>query len=238
MNGIQKVRGSTPLISTNRRFLTPYLLILIKTSTILILNGDIPSRKIFNKFYKKGDYVICADGGANSAAILGILPNIIIGDLDSITRTNLNIFKKKGVEIRKIKEQETTDFEKALMYIVEYCLNNVIVFGAVSSRPDHTLNNFSVLKRYYKLIDIKIIDKDFEIFYLNNEIKRKYKKGRVVSFMAMPLAKGVSSKGLKYKLNKDTLEYGIREGTLNLSSSDNILIRKEKGDLLVFLSII
>ncbi|MFA7360662.1 MAG: thiamine diphosphokinase [Candidatus Kapaibacterium sp.] len=211
---------------------------MIKTSTILILNGDIPSRKIFNKFYKKGDYVICADGGANSAARLGILPNIIIGDLDSITKSNLNIFKKKGVEIRKIKEQETTDFEKALMYIVVHGLNNVFVFGAVSCRPDHTLNNFSVLKRYYKLIDIKIIDKDFEIFYLNKEIKRKYRKGKVVSLMGMPIAIGVSSNGLKYKLNKDTLDYGIHEGTLNVSSSDNISIRKEKGDLLVFLSIV
>lgn len=211
---------------------------MIKTSTILFLNGDVPSQKIIHKFYNKGDYVICADGGANHAAKLHIKPNIIIGDLDSITKTNYNSFKKQSVEIRKIKEQETTDFEKALMYIIECNLNNVIVFGAVSSRPDHTLNNFSVMKRYYKSLDIKIIDKDFEIFYLNNEINRKYKKGKVVSFLAMPVAKGVYSKGLKYKLNNDILEFGVREGTLNVSSSDNISIRIEKGDLLVFLSIV
>lgn len=211
---------------------------MIKASTIIILNGDIPSSRIFHKFYKKGDYVICADGGANHAAKLQIKPNIIIGDLDSITKTNYSKFKKMGVEIRMIKEQETTDFEKALMYLIECNLNNVIVFGAVSSRPDHTLNNFSVMKRYYKLMDIKFIDKDFEIFYLINEIKRKYKKGKVVSFMAMPLAVGVTTHGLKYKLNKDTLEYGVREGTLNVASSENISITKEKGDLLVFLSIL
>ncbi len=206
------------------------------TRTILILNGDIPSIKTIKKFYRKGDYVICADGGANSAAVLGIIPNIILGDLDSITKSNLSFFKKKDVEIRLINEQETTDFEKALLYIIECNLNNVIVFGAVSNRPDHTLNNFSVMKRYYKSIEIKIIDKDFEIFYLKNKIKLSYKKGKIVSFMAMPSASGITTKGLKYKLENDSLQFGVREGTLNLSSAENISIEKKKGDLLVFLS--
>lgn len=209
---------------------------MINTNTILILNGDILTKEAIEKFYRKGDYVICADGGANSAATLGILPNIIIGDLDSITKSNLSFFKKKGVEIRCIKEQETTDFEKALLYIIECNLNNVIVFGAVSSRPDHTLNNFSVMKRYYKSINIKIVDKDFEIFYLKNKINLKYVKGKVVSFMAMSYASGITTKGLKYKLKNDSLEFGLREGTLNISSAENISIEKKKGDLLVFLS--
>lgn len=209
---------------------------MINTNTILILNGDTPSKITFKKFYRKGDYVICADGGANSAAALGITPNIILGDLDSVTKSNLSFFKKKGVEIRRITEQETTDFEKALLYIIECNLNNVIVFGAVSSRPDHTLNNFSVMKRYYKSIDIKIVDKDFEIFYLKNKINLKYQKGKVVSFMSMPRASGITTKGLKYKLKNDSLEFGVREGTLNISSAENISIEKKKGDLLVFLS--
>lgn len=208
------------------------------SNTILILNGDKPSRKLLNKFYSKGDYVICADGGANTAASLGINPNIILGDLDSITKSNLSFFKKKGVEIRLINEQETTDFEKALMYIIECNLNNVIVFGAVSSRPDHTLNNFSVMKRYYNSFDIKFVDNDFEIFYLKNKINLNYKKGKIVSFMAMPFASGVSTKGLKYKLNNESLEFGVREGTLNISSAQNISIEKKKGELLVFLSVL
>ena len=83
--------------------------------TIIILNGDVVPNAIFRKFYQKGDYIICADGGANAARKYRILPNIILGDLDSITNSNLSFYRKKGVEIRKITEQETTDFEKALM---------------------------------------------------------------------------------------------------------------------------
>lgn len=203
--------------------------------TILFLNGDLPSVNTIKKYCRPGDYIICADGGANGFAKSGIVPNIILGDLDSITKANLNYFRKKGVEIRKISEQDTTDFEKSLFYILEHNLNNVIVFGAVSSRPDHTLNNFSILKRYYKILDIKMIDKEFEIFYVKNNVSFKSEPGKTVSFMAMPVAKGISTIGLKYALKDETLEFGIREGTLNKTSAKTINISFKSGNLLLFI---
>jgi len=146
-----------------------------------------------------------------------------------------SFLKEKGVEVRKISEQDTTDFEKSLFYILEHNLNNVIVFGAVSSRPDHTLNNFSIMKRYYKILDIRMIDKDFEIFYIKNKVSFKSEVGKTVSFMAMPTAKGITTKGLKYSLNNETLEFGIREGTLNKTSAKSINISFKSGNLLLFI---
>lgn len=203
--------------------------------TILFLNGDLPSVKTIKKYCKTGDFVICADGGANGIAKAGIVPNIILGDLDSITAANLNYFRKKGVEIRKISEQETTDFEKSLRYITEKKLKDLIVFGAVSSRPDHTLNNFSILRRYYRKLNIKLIDTDFDIFYVKNKISFNSEKCKVVSLMAMPEAKGITTKGLKYALKNETLEFGIREGTLNKTSAKVINISFKSGHLLLFI---
>jgi len=208
---------------------------MITPKTILFLNGDLPSVKSIRKYCKSGDYVICADGGANGITKSGIIPNIIIGDLDSITPSNLKLFKKKGVEIRMISEQDTTDFEKSLFYIIEHNLNNVIVFGAVSGRPDHTLNNFSIMKRYYEILDIKMIDKEFEIFYIKNQINFKSELGKTVSFMAMPTVKGITTKGLKYALKNESLEFGIREGTLNKTSAKSINISFKSGHLLLFI---
>lgn len=206
-----------------------------QSNTIIILNGDTVSKSIFRKFCKRGDYIICADGGANSARKLGVKPDIIIGDLDSISRTNLSYFKKLGVEVRKISEQETTDFEKSLMYAVEFGLDNIIVFGATGSRTDHVLNIYSVMKRYCKVLNLRIIDNEFEIFYLKEKIEKKYGKNKLISLLGMPAAKGVTTKGLKYGLNGESLEFGVREGTLNFSSANKIMIEKKAGDLLVFL---
>jgi thiamine pyrophosphokinase len=80
-----------------------------------------------------------------------------------------------------------------------------------------------------------MIDKEFEIFYVKNNVSFKSVPGKTVSFMAMPVAKGISTKGLKYALKDETLEFGIREGTLNKTSAKTINISFKSGNLLLFI---
>ena len=204
-----------------------------KTDAIIFLNGKI-SFKILKKYYKKGVYLICADGASNSLKKHKIIPNIILGDLDSSKKETLEYFRKKGVEIRKIEEQETTDFEKALMYAMEFNLNKILIFGASSKRQDHTLNNYSVLKRYYKSLNLKIIDSLFEIFFIKESISFKYPKNKSISMMPIPKAEGITTDGLKYALADESLELGVREGTLNTTNKNEVTIKFNKGDLLLF----
>jgi|WetSurMetagenome_2_1015567.scaffolds.fasta_scaffold98206_2 thiamine pyrophosphokinase len=204
-----------------------------KIDAIILLNGKIPF-KILSKYYKKNIYLICADGASNDLKEHKITPNIIIGDLDSSKKKTLNYFRKKGVEIIKIVDQETTDFEKSLMYSIENNFKNILIFGASSKRQDHTLNNYSVLKRYYKALNLKIIDSKFEIFFIDKSVSFEYPKKKSISIMPMPIAKCITTKGLKYKLENEDLEFGIREGSLNVSESSNITIEFASGDLLLF----
>lgn len=204
-----------------------------KIEAIIFLNGKIPF-KILDKYYKNDIYLICADGAANELKEHKIIPNIILGDLDSAKKDTLKFYKKKGVQIRKIEEQDTTDFEKALMYSIENNFRNILIFGASSRRQDHTLNNYSVLKRYYKALNLKIIDTKFEIFFIDKNISFDYPKKKSISMMPMPIAKGITTKGLKYKLTDEDLELGVREGTLNVSEEINISIAFKEGDLLLF----
>ena len=203
-------------------------------NTILILNGDMPPMRIFKKLKKKDDYIICADGGANNARKSGIKPDIVIGDFDSIRRSTMNFFKKKKTEFLKISEQDTTDLEKSLMYIVETGLDNLIILGAISSRPDHTLNNFSVLKRYSNILRMRIFDRAFEIYFVNGRAEFLYRKGRTVSLIPMPIAEGITTKGLKYALKNERLESGVREGALNVSSAAKVSVEFKSGALLLF----
>jgi len=203
-------------------------------NTILILNGDMPPVRIFRKLKRKDDYIICADGGANNARKAGIIPDIVIGDFDSITNSALNFLKREKTEFLRISEQDTTDLEKSLMYIVENGLDNLIIFGAISDRPDHTLNNFSVLKRYSKILQMRIFDRVFEIYFINGKTGFAYRKGCTVSLIPMPLAEGITTKGLKYALKNESLESGVREGALNVSSAGKVSVEFKSGVLLLF----
>jgi len=202
--------------------------------TTIFLNGKMPRERIINEYIGHKRFIIAADGGANFLKKRNILPAIIIGDFDSISKSTLNFFKKKNVKIEKILEQDSTDFEKCLKFCVRKKLNDIVVLGATSIRPDHTLNNFSVMKRYSDRLRIKLIEDEFEIFFISKKIKFKYTPNQTVSFLGLPKAANVTTKGLEYLLSNEELEFGVREGTLNRSVSDSVSISYDSGSILLF----
>ncbi|MDQ3020883.1 MAG: thiamine diphosphokinase [Bacteroidota bacterium] len=202
--------------------------------TIIFLNGTPPGKNIIKKFLKEKCFIIAADGGANYLKKVNVTPDLIIGDLDSINKHTLQYFQKRKVKVSKIKEQDTNDFEKSLMYCKKNKFEDIIVFGAAGLRPDHTLNNYSVLKRYYKSFNIRLISGEFEILFIKKFIKFRYRVNEIVSLLALPKAAKIHTKGLKYRLSNESLSFGVREGTLNKSISEDISISFESGSLLLF----
>ncbi|MCB0722291.1 MAG: thiamine diphosphokinase [Ignavibacteriae bacterium] len=203
-------------------------------NAIIFLNGDMPRIKVARKYVKKDSLIICADGGANKISKFRLNPDLIIGDMDSIDSSRLKDLTKKNTRVIKIKEQETTDFEKCLIFCLKNNLEDISVFGGASPRADHTLNNYSVMKRYSKKLNISMVDDTFEISFINRNIRFNYKKGELVSLLPLPKAFKVKTKGLKYPLDNEDLEFGTREGTLNVSSASNVSVSFEKGALLLF----
>ena len=201
---------------------------------IIFLNGEFPEEKLIKKYSINQYHKICADGAANSLIKTKILPDIIIGDFDSITKKVSSYYERKETKLLKISEQDTTDFEKSLNYGISNGFNEFIIFGAISRRPDHTFNNFSVAKRYYRTTNLLFIDNVFEIEFILKKIKFKYHKNQTVSLLPFPFAKSVKTTGLKYKLKNEDLELGVREGTLNVSTGKNVIVEFVSGDLLLF----
>ncbi|MEO8664590.1 MAG: thiamine diphosphokinase [Ignavibacteria bacterium] len=200
----------------------------------LFLNGNSPNPEVVRRSINKKSFLIAADGASNYLKRLNILPDVIIGDLDSIRKTTFEHYKAKKVQIIKITEQETTDFEKCLKYCIKKNLKDITVFGAVSERPDHTLNNFSVLKKFHSKCSIRIISGEYEVLFIKKKISFGYKMNETISLLALPVAEGISTTGLQYPLLNESLGFGIREGTLNKSISEKITISFKSGSLLLF----
>ncbi len=206
-----------------------------KLNCLILCNGDI-DKKFLLKFLKSNPkaILISADGASNILRKYKLTPDYIVGDFDSIKFSVLSYYKRAGVTIKKKSEQEHTDLEKSIMLALSLKLKNITVIGYAGKRIDHTINNFSILKRYYKKAHIRFLDSEFEIFYTNKPLEFKYHKGDIISFLGMPKADGVKTYGLVYPLNDESLEFGIREGTLNKALSNKVNIKLKKGSLLVF----
>lgn len=206
----------------------------MKTKAVIFLNGVFPHKKVITKGINKNDYLVAADGAANYLKKIGVIPDIILGDLDSIKEGVLNYYLKKNIPVIKYTEQETTDFEKSLNFVIKTGLKDIIIFGFTSLRPDHSLNNFSVLKRYYKKLNIRFIDNDFIIEFIRKSISFNYRKNQLISLLPFPAARGITTKGLRYALKDESLSLGVREGTLNVASSEKVTVSFRTGDLILF----
>ncbi len=202
------------------------------TKALVICNGDVLSKAKIAPLLREKPFIICADGGANKARLLGIRPHAIIGDLDSISSRTRKYFSR--VETIHTANQESTDLEKALDFLLKLLIPSATVVGATGGRPDHSLANLSILKKYHKRIRLFFSDPYCDIRIIDNKIVFKAIVGSVISLMPLDRCEGIQTIGLKYSLNNESLELGEREGTSNVVTSSPVQITVKKGCLLLF----
>ena len=202
-----------------------------KEKIILILNGNLLIKKNFKKILKNYNSIICADGGANKIIDLGIEPNYILGDMDSIDKKNL---KKYSQNIIKLKNQDYNDLHKILLWAKEQNIKKIDIIGIDGKRLDHTIGNFSIILECISFIDITIFTDYGNIYTINKErtFKNCYKKN-ISLFNPIPQNK-ITTYGLEYELNDFSLKK-MYSGTLNTAINDEITV-KTKNKILIFIS--
>jgi len=200
---------------------------------IIIANGKSPSKKVVDAFYKKGfNTIICGDGGVNSARNLGITPDFIIGDLDSISLSTLKYFKNKSTVI-KIKRQNDTDVEKCLKFAIRKKFDEVVLLGVTGDRLDHTICNLGIVIKFFGKIKIYLSAESSFLTSINKTTEFNSKVGETISIYAFDDKTKISSVGLKYKLNNTALPFGVRESTSNVSISEKIILKIKNGIVFV-----
>lgn len=200
---------------------------------IIIANGKSPSKKVVEYFIKKGfNTIICADGGANSAMKLGVIPDFIIGDLDSISLSTLKYFKNNSTIIQ-IKRQNDTDVEKCLKFAIKKNFDEVILLGVTGDRLDHTICNLGIVIKFFKNIKIHISAENSFLSAYNKSVLIKSKINEIISFYAFNKQTFITSKGLLYPLEKSNLAFGEKESTSNVSISEMIELKITGGIVFV-----
>ena len=200
---------------------------------IIIANGDIPKKSQINYFVKKGySKIICADGGANSARKLNIIPDLIIGDLDSITKENFSYFKKK-TKIIRYKRQTDTDVEKSLKYLIEKDFEEVVLLGATGNRLDHTICNLGIVIKFFNEIKISILHGESYLKAYKKNVLLKTVPNEVISVYGFNKKTKIKSQGLKYPLKNISLPFGEMESTSNVALGREVELQIKGGIIFV-----
>lgn len=203
----------------------------MKTAT-LFLNGDPPNElsiRLANKY--KPSFVLCTDGAFSYMKGIGIQPDAVIGDMDSL------IERPEGIDCYLIEDQNTTDFEKALDFLVHEKFENVVVLGSTGGQNDHFLGNLNAAFKFRNQLKILFFDhsQSFQLLEKGKHVFSSH-SGKIVSLIPFPRVLINEINGLKYSLKNDVLDLCERVGTRNESISDKFSIDVEEGVLWIFIS--
>ncbi len=200
---------------------------------LIIANGKTPRKSDLRWLQKNGyDFLIAADGGANTLLKMNIIPDLIIGDLDSISAEAFEFFEKRTT-IKRIKRQNDTDVEKAVKFAISKKMEDVILLAASGDRLDHTLCNIGNLLKYADKIKIGMLhEKTIARAYLGS-VTLRTEPDETISFYAFDSKSRLTTKGLKYALKNETLTFGERSSTSNVAKGKEITISVSEGKIIV-----
>lgn len=199
---------------------------------LILCNGKAPSQQLLREYRANAEYFIAADGGGNIARQYNLVPDVVIGDLDSFEERSGDAF-----EVIQDPDQYANDLEKALQLARQEQATHVHVLGATGLRLDHTLKNLSVLKQFHDYFEVLRMRDDFgEIRLLDPAFEEAFEPGTQLSLFPLSgRVSGITTAGLKYPLNDEALENGVRDGSSNEVVESPVRITHQSGDLLLYI---
>ena len=202
----------------------------LKNLSVLLANGQYPEHKHPLQILKEAKHIVCLDGAVNKLTENHLNPNIIIGDMDSISS---KLREKYSDIIIEKKSQDENDLRKALKWLDQRRYSHITILGATGLRDDHSIANiFSIIDQNFKF-EVKIVT-DYGIFQIvKNKTEINSFKGQPVSLFATKKNIKITTSRLKYNIKSSSLS-NLYYGTLNESLSDSFTVACNGGNVLVY----
>jgi thiamine pyrophosphokinase len=176
---------------------------------VALVGGGAASRAGFEAARARCAHVVAADGGANALRDWGVVPDAVIGDMDSVD--DLAGLERAGARVLRLSEQETTDLEKCL-YATEAPF--YVGVGFTGRRFDHTLAALHALLRRPDP-RVALLGEDDVVTMAPRRWRARVEPGARVSLFPLRPVRALSSSGLEWPLTGLDFAPGLRIGTSN-----------------------
>jgi thiamine pyrophosphokinase len=205
-------------------------------TAFIFINSKIRKDFIKRIAIKQDDLLIGVDGGAKNIMEMGRLPDIVLGDFDSLNDSVFGqLLQKKVPLIKYPKDKDFTDSQIALDFVLQQKVKKVIFIGLSGTRLDHIVTNLLFASHpKYKILDISFWDFQQKIYFIRKYVRFHGQKNDIVSLI--PLlndVSGITTSGLKYSLQKAVLYFGNSRGISNLMTDKTVEISIKSGLLMI-----
>ena len=206
--------------------------------TLILTNGELvkgPALKARVEAWSP-DLIIAADGGSRHASTLGLKIDLVAGDLDSIEAALRETLQAQGAQFEHYKaEKDETDLELALLTAVEQGAEEIAIVGIVGDRLDMVLANIHLLTLEALLPIRTELWLGHQTAWLIRPPGEEFEGAPGDTLSLIPLkgdAIGVTTSGLAYPLQGETLFFGPARGVSNGMEKKVCRVDLEAGILL------
>lgn len=191
---------------------------------VLIANGTFSDYERLKGYIEPEDVIICADGGYDHARKLSVMPDVVIGDMDSVKSASI-----EAEEVVYPAKKDLTDSEIVVEYALRKGYRDLLLLGFIGTRMDHTLTNLFMLSKFPDA-NMLMVDEHNEIRLARKENIIAGKKGDLVSVIPLKgQLSGVTVENLEYPLHRETLYFGEGRGVSNVMTGDCCRITIDSG---------
>ncbi len=205
---------------------------------LIIANGESCKQSLLNDLLEWSPFVVVLDGAIHRVLDLKIKIDVLLGDFDRNEISEAKIRESQdSIEIVYAPDQEKTDLEKAIDFLIERGHQAVNIVWATGRRADHTIGNITNVVRFRNKITMTILD-DYSTIYLLPKLpevfQKWYSKGTPVSLIPVGGVWGLTTENLVYNLKEDNLTLGYKISSSNEVLEDGIVkISYQEGDLIM-----
>lgn len=201
--------------------------------TILLVSGGEPDWKALEEAVKEADEIIALDRGLDYLKEIGIVPDLLLGDLDS-THLNPASFPK-GMEIKRFpKEKDATDTQLGIEEAIARGAERILMLGATGRRLDHFLGNLDALLPATEYgVEAIMIDAYNRIRMFSKSFSIKKSSTYVSLIPYTDRVTGVTLRGFRYEVTDRTFVKGNTLGISNEITADEAYVHFEEGIFLV-----
>lgn len=199
---------------------------------LILANGDSPSSALAQRIASQADARIVTDGAVHKAHLLGIVPDILCGDFDSV---DMEAAQRDfpSVAVVPTPDQEFADLEKAIVVARQRGAGEAAILGALGGRMDHTLSSFALLLHYANILSLRLLDDRGVTWAIKGRKRQSFSAdpGDTVSLVTFTGA-DVSITGVEWPLDRFMLYPGTH-GVSNVAAQTQVTVRVDMGTVFV-----
>jgi thiamine pyrophosphokinase len=202
----------------------------------LFVNGPVGDSRRLQALISSGDWIVAVDGGYTHLKAAGIKPELVIGDLDSLSETDLKEILQAKIPLQRFPtDKDETDLELAVNAALDRGCKSIRFVGAFGGRLDMSVGNLTLLLRPDLTdLDVRLEDGETEAWLVRVEGRVVGQTGDIVSLLPVNgPASGVTTSGLHYPLRAESLSNFRTRGISNVMEGSEARIELRDGVLLV-----